>query len=86
MSGDFRVEWWDDALSDLAERWTEAEDRAHINLFVSGIEEALSRQPQEKGAEVAEGLRRLRFGPLRVYFQVTEENRLVEIVAVKPLP
>jgi plasmid stabilization system protein ParE len=83
MSADFRVEWWDDALDDLAREWVESDDRARITLWASGIDEALAREPEKKGIEIAEGLRRLTFGPHRAYYRISPTKRLVEIVAVR---
>jgi hypothetical protein len=77
------VAWWDDALADLAAIWTSATDRSAVNLAVTGAEEALSRQPSVKGRPIAEGLRRIDVGVIRVYFQVNETHALVEITAVR---
>ena len=34
---DYRIEWWDEALDDLASLWVEASDRAGVSLCVTGI-------------------------------------------------
>jgi mRNA-degrading endonuclease RelE of RelBE toxin-antitoxin system len=86
MSVDYRVEWWDDALDDLAREWVESGDRNRLTLWATGIDEALAREPEKKGIEIAEGLRRLRFGPYRAYYQISPTKRLVEIVAVRRAP
>lgn len=57
---------------------------ARVTLWVTGIDEALARQPETKGAEVSEGLRYLQFGGLRAYYVVSQDERLVEVVGIKP--
>ncbi|REJ88218.1 MAG: type II toxin-antitoxin system RelE/ParE family toxin [Planctomycetota bacterium] len=83
MSDEYQVVWSNDALQQLASLWLAAEDRSPVNVAVTGLDEALSRQPESKGAEVAEELRRLQFGPLRVYFQIEDGQNRVLIVAVR---
>ena len=63
--GDYRVQWWDEAVDEVARVWVEASDRARVNLWVTGIDEALARQPETKGTEASDGLRYIQFGGLR---------------------
>ena len=83
MTAAFRVLWWDDALTDLAQLWIDAEDKAAVTNAASKTDLMLVTEPASKGEDVAEGLRRLEVGPLRVYFQIADDERIVEIVAVK---
>jgi hypothetical protein len=79
----FTVVWWDDALDELAQLWIDAADRAAINDAAFGIDVELSRSPDAKGREVSEGLWRIDFLPVRAYFTINEDDRLVTIVGVR---
>jgi hypothetical protein len=79
----FTVVWWDDALDELAQLWIDATDRAAINDAALSVDVELSRTPDSKGREVSEGLWRIDLSPIRAYYQLSEDDRLVTIIGVR---
>jgi hypothetical protein len=82
----FTVTWWDEALQELAQLWLDGDVRDALNTAALQIDAELSRDPHLKGQEVAEGLRRIDIGPLRAYFVVNQDDRMVEIVGLRRAP
>jgi hypothetical protein len=50
-----------------------------LKLTLLAVEKELSEEPQSKGVEVSEGLRKVDILPLRVFFHVDEPNRAVVV-------
>jgi len=65
--------------NDLATIWADAADRAQVSTAANSADELLAGTPRESSIEICEGLRRLDIPPLRFYFTIREDDRLVEI-------
>lgn len=81
----FEVFWSVQAERQLADIWNNSPHRNAVTEAVESIDRALWANPGEEG-ESREGRERLVVvPPLIVDFRVTEEDRRVEIVAVRHL-
>lgn len=77
----YTVVWEQDAQGDLADVWLQAGDRA----AAEAIDRDLAVDASAKGIELSEGLRAYHAPPIRVLFLVRENDRIVEVLRVKPL-
>jgi hypothetical protein len=75
----FTVVWQRPAQEELAELWINAVDRAAVTAVVELIDLRLAESPTEWGKEFPEGLRSLIVAPLKVFFYITEQDRLVTV-------
>jgi mRNA-degrading endonuclease RelE of RelBE toxin-antitoxin system len=78
----YDVSWPSDVLDALAKIWLNAPDRAAITAAQAAIDNQLSLDPKIKSSEVAEGLRKLKVPPLRVYFEIDEQNRVATVTGI----
>jgi hypothetical protein len=78
----YTVTWEPEAEEQLADLWMAAPDRAAVTAAESAIGAALARNPAGVGSEVAEGLRLFTVPPLRVFYEVSEADRLVRVSVV----
>ena len=81
----YTVVWHLEARDELAEIWTDSEDRSAVAAAADLIDRQLAADAVEKGLELSEGLRALFVPPLRVLFAVREDDRLVEVLWVRLL-
>jgi hypothetical protein len=81
----FTVVWHDDAQNLLAEEWLNAPDRIAVTSATHAIDLELASDAQTKGILVEGDLRELIVSPLRVWFSISEPDRLVKIVHVEKL-
>lgn len=78
----FTVEWTTAALVQLAETWTESDDRAGVTTASHRIESAIRQDPTGAG-ESREGSGRIVFDPpLAVIYHVFPAERLAVVTAV----
>lgn len=82
----FRVEWLQDAETELAAIWLRATDRQAVTAAQATIDRLLATDPLQNSTEVAEGLRKLIVGPLIVLFSVQQAKLLVEVYSVLRVP
>ena len=78
----YTVTYLDSTLNRLASIWENAPDRSLIATAADTADEMLASSPLRDSASLGEGLWRLEVVPLRFYFTVREEDRLVEVVNV----
>lgn len=81
----YTVVWHDDAQNLLAEAWLNSLDRIAVTAATHAMDIQLASDPESKGVPVEGGLRELIVAPLRVWFSVSEPDRLVKIVHVEKL-
>ena len=81
----FTVVWLQDARDELTERWLASTDRDAVTRAAHRIDQELSIDPMQRGTPLAEGLRKLDVPPLRVYFSVRDQDRIVEITNIAEL-
>jgi mRNA-degrading endonuclease RelE of RelBE toxin-antitoxin system len=78
----YSVDWSDDAIATLAQIWLQAPDRVAITAAAATIDRLLAASPRANGTPVSEGLYAIEVSPLRVQFEISEENRVVTAVYV----
>jgi len=81
----YTVVWPGGAQDELAELWLAAADRGAVAAAANAIDVELSEDATIKGVDLSEGLRILFAPPLRVLFAVREDDRVVEVLRVRPL-
>lgn len=79
----FTVAWLRSAQDELLSLWLEAENRQEISNAGNGIDRELRHDADLKGTVRADGLRSLSISPLRVIFNVRENDRLVTVLRVR---
>jgi plasmid stabilization system protein ParE len=78
----YTVTWTPSAQQELADLWVHAPDRAAVTAAANTIDALLRRDPQNAG-ESRSGPTRLLFEPpLFVLFDVSEDDRLVNVWGV----
>ena len=83
MTRRYTVVWSIDAEADLARLWLDDADRNSLAVAANEIDRQLSHNPQQKGVDLAEGLRTIDQPPLRVIFELSHLDRVVRVVKVK---
>ncbi len=78
----FTVVWHEDAQNQLAEIWIHVADRKAVTQAADAIDVVLAWDASTNGALVEGDLRELLVPPLRVWFGVSEPDRLAKIVSV----
>jgi hypothetical protein len=81
----FTVIWHRDVQEALAELWLSAAEPAAVTSAGDLIDHMLASDPLAGAQEVSEGLFRLDVPPLRVYFEVSEADRVVRVARVRLL-
>ena len=79
----YKVVWLKPAQDQLAELWLKSASRSHVTSAASTIDRNLQISPKKVGAEISEGLRELRVGPLRILYSVDDDEKRVEVASVK---
>jgi len=82
----FKVDWLQNALDDLADAWSSAENRDAVNLAVEAIDDKLAENPTEFSDRMIEELYFFSEPPLRIAFTVDDDSRIVTIVGLRTLP
>jgi plasmid stabilization system protein ParE len=82
----YTVVWRPTAEQRLAQIWTDAVDRRAITDAADLIDAVLCASPCEIGESRAGNTRVLTVMPLSVYYDVHDDDRLVAVWAVWPVP
>jgi hypothetical protein len=82
----YTVIWEAGVLSVLASIWLQAPDRQAVTRAQANIDHRLATDPLAYSTQVTEGLYAIEDPPLRVQFEVSEDDRLVTVVSVRPVP
>jgi plasmid stabilization system protein ParE len=85
MSG-YTVVSTSDAEDDLASIWADAEDRKQVAEAANDADRLFAENPLQDSVHLSEQLRRRDIPPLRVYFEVREDDRVVVICNVVRMP
>ena len=83
MTTRFTVTWTKSAVAELADLWLEADDREAITLATAAIDRELALDPTTKVRSLSEGLSFIDSFPLRVFCEIRESDRIVEVVGVR---
>jgi hypothetical protein len=68
-----------EAEDDLASIWADANDRKQVSEAADDADRLLAESPLQNSVYLSEQLRRREIPPLRFYFEVREEDRVVVI-------
>ena len=79
----YTVVWLQEALDDLTWLWLAATDRAEVTAATAKLDALLASDPSVPSQSVSEGLRKLAVTPLTAFFEIREDDRLVEIVRIR---
>jgi hypothetical protein len=77
----YTVVWHKVALTELAQIWTECEERSEVTKATKRIDAELSNDPEIKGADF-HGYRLYADWPLRIFYSVLAQDRMVKILNV----
>jgi hypothetical protein len=77
------VVWIPSAERELAELWLASSMRDRITMAVDAVDSALSQDAEAVGSPLAEGLFALDEPPLRVLFEILDQDRMVRVLTVK---
>jgi hypothetical protein len=75
-----------EAEDQLASIWIADKDRDQVSAAADAADRLLGENPLQDSVYLSEQLRRRDFPPLRFYFEVREEDRVVVISNVARLP
>jgi hypothetical protein len=79
----YRVEWPDDPLGELAAVWTVAPDRTAVTAAAHQIEQDLARDPYTRGIPAGSPQVRTAYEPpLGIDYEMIEDDKLVRILRV----
>jgi hypothetical protein len=79
------VVWVSDAEAELAEIWLASESRDRVASASHAIDFALAQNAASVGSPLTEGLRAIDEPPLRVLFEILDDDRLVRVLKVKQI-
>ena len=79
----YTVVWLESAIDDLARFWMKTVHKREVTKSADLADEYLATDAHKKGEPLAEGLRAVTVGLLRLYFTVREHDRVVEVAYVR---
>jgi hypothetical protein len=84
----YGVHWEEDSLDQLTDLWLQADPptRRAITGAEAQIHHALTNNPHAAGQPLSEGLYVIQVGPLRVYYEIDDATRTVEVTTVVSVP
>jgi len=82
----YTVVYLAEAEDNLIAIWADAIDRDQVTEFADAADRLLAENPLQDSVYLSEELRRRDFPPLRFYFEVREEDRVVVISNVARVP
>jgi hypothetical protein len=78
----YTVVWLPDAEQELARIWNDATNRSVISEAANFLDRELARDPTNLGESRPSGIRIAHWLPLGIRFTVSEDDRLVQVLAV----
>jgi hypothetical protein len=82
----YTVVYLAEAEDNLIALWADAADRDDVTKSVDAVDRLLAENPIRESIYLSEQLRRRDFPPLRFFYEVREEDRVVVISNVVRLP
>lgn len=79
------VVWVSAAEAELAEIWLASASRDRVTSASHAIDQSLRQEADSAGNPLAEGLRALDVSPLRVLFEILDDDRMVRVLKVKQM-
>jgi hypothetical protein len=78
----YTVRATDEADDQLMALWLAASDRAAITAAQHQIDQGLAIDPRANGRELGEGLWRIAVPPLKAFYEIDDNQRLVRITGI----
>jgi plasmid stabilization system protein ParE len=78
----YGYEWSESAQNRLIEIWINAQDRNAVSRADSQAEKILKQQPRTAGRELSEGLWQIIVPPLKIFYEIDEDKRIVTVTHV----
>jgi hypothetical protein len=75
----YSVVYLAEAEDELASLWQDASDRSRVTDAANAADGVLASSPKDQSVYLGENLWRLDIEPLRLYFAIREDDRLVEV-------
>jgi hypothetical protein len=82
----YTVVWKPSVRDRLAETWIDAPDRRAVSDAAHRIDQLLQEDPADRGESRDEGTRILVELPLAVVYEIVEDDRLVQVLAIRHVP
>jgi len=82
----YTVVWKPAAEADLARIWTRAADRGAVAAAADETDRLLRYSPHEQGESRSGSVRLMLIRPLGVFYEVSEADRMVHVLAVRRTP
>ena len=82
----YTVVYLTEAEENLIAIWADATDRDHVTKSADAVDQLLAQNPLQDSVYLSEQLRRRDVPPLRFYFEVRGEDRVIVISNVARLP
>jgi hypothetical protein len=81
----YTVAWQNSMLGELADVWLNSKNQSGVRRAADAIDQHLSVDPDKKGNLLAEDLWAITVHPLRFYYTISQNDRIVTIVGVVEL-
>jgi len=82
----YTVTWKPSVKERLAEIWMTAPDRKAVTTAADAVDGLLRDNPLQQGESRSGDIRVLIVSPLAVVYEVRNEDRLVEVLAIRHVP
>lgn len=82
----YTVVWSQNAINELLQLWPESPDRQLITRAADAIDPTLRIDPVLRGETYTVSTRLLTIPPLLVLYRVIEQDRMVRILSIQPVP
>jgi hypothetical protein len=82
----YRVEWEDDARSEVAAEFVAGKDKVAIIDASHQIDRALESDPIGNGEPLSEGMFYIDRSPLRAIYSIDAEFKFVNVVRIRRIP
>ena len=82
----YKVEWTDDARSEVASEFIKSKDKVAIIDAAYQIDRALEAEPIENGIPLSEGMFYIDRPPLRAVYSINAEFERVDVGRIRRIP
>jgi len=82
----YTVVWSENAENDLLQIWIDSPDRESITRAANEIDPTLHFDPILRGETYNPSTRVLKVWPLLALYRVFEQDRLVKVISIHPVP
>lgn len=82
----YTVIWAPEALDELTQLWIDSSDRQSVTDAANSVDRLLQRDPVLRGETHTRSTRIVIIGPLVVIYRVYDDDRMVKLLSIQPLP